>query len=388
MSAVRMWRQQSGRAASRGQTAQRGRATARAAAVGLALLGIAAVLSGRQVEAKPPAAPPTLSPEALHGGDLYARMCAVCHGAAGEGYAADQAPRLAQQEFLSTVSDAYLRDAIMYGRRGTTMSAWLRIKGGPLKPEDVNAVVAYIRGWQQRPPAKLDEKPLKGDAQAGAAIFDQQCASCHGPRGIGGPQMQIGGPELLAGASNGFLRAAIRDGRPGTPMPGFGKTLGAQGIENVIAALRTFQVPTATPQFGGLAPLPLGPVPLNPSGPEPQGFKAYPAMTPADVIHDQLEKGARFAILDARVPSDFLHEHIAGAVSVPFYDPAPYFDALPKDTWLICYCGCPHAESGQLAQKLQARGFTKVAVLDEGLGVWKSRGYPLGSGHPNATAGR
>jgi cytochrome c oxidase cbb3-type subunit 3 len=356
---------------------------------GAVAITLLALVAAPHAEAKPPAAaPPTLSAEAVRGGEFYARMCAVCHGAAGEGYAADQAPRLAQQEFLSTVSDAYLRDAIMYGRRGTTMSAWVRIKGGPLKPEDVNAVVAYIRSWQQQPPAKLDEKPLKGDVQAGTALFDKQCASCHGVRGIGGPQMQIGGPELLAGASNGFLRAAIRHGRPGTPMPAFETSLGAQGVENVIAALRSFQVPTATPQIGGLAPLPLGPVPLNPNGPEPQGFKAYPEMTPADVIHAQLEKGARFALLDARVPSDFLHEHIAGAVSVPFYDPAPYFDSLPKDAWLICYCGCPHAESGQLAQKLQARGFTKVAVLDEGLGVWKSRGYPLGSGHPNATANR
>jgi len=70
-------------------------------------------------------------------------------------------------------------------------------------------------------------------------------------------------------------------------------------------------------------------------------------------------------------------EHIAGAVSVPFYDPSPYFAALPKDTWLVCYCACPHAESGQLAQQLGAQGFTKVAVLDEGLGVWKARGYPV-----------
>ena len=68
---------------------------------------------------------------------------------------------------------------------------------------------------------------------------------------------------------------------------------------------------------------------------------------------------------------------VTGAVSVPFYDPAPYFDSLPKDTWLVCYCACPHAESGQLAQKLAAQGFKKVTVLDEGLNVWKSKNYPV-----------
>ena len=86
------------------------------------------------------------------------------------------------------------------------------------------------------------------------------------------------------------------------------------------------------------------------------------------------------AVLDARAPSDYLNEHIAGAVSVPFYDPEPYMDRLPKDAWLVCYCACPHAESGALAQKLVAKGFTKVTVLDEGLCVWKARNYPTRRG--------
>jgi cytochrome c oxidase cbb3-type subunit 3/ubiquinol-cytochrome c reductase cytochrome c subunit len=86
------------------------------------------------------------------------------------------------------------------------------------------------------------------------------------------------------------------------------------------------------------------------------------------------------AILDARAPSDYMREHIAGSVSVPFYEPDPYISSLPRDAWLVCYCACPHAESGQLAQKLVAKGFTKVTVLDEGLGVWRARKYPTQSG--------
>jgi len=86
------------------------------------------------------------------------------------------------------------------------------------------------------------------------------------------------------------------------------------------------------------------------------------------------------AFLDARAPSDYAGEHIAGAVSVPFYDPAPYFAGLPKDAWLVCYCACPHAESGKLAGQLLAHGFTKVAVLDEGLRFWKANNYGTRSG--------
>ena len=51
-----------------------------------------------------------------------------------------------------------------------------------------------------------------------------------------------------------------------------------------------------------------------------------------------------------------------------------------RDAWLVCYCGCPHAESGQLAQKLAGKGFSKVTVLDEGLGFWKNRKFETRSG--------
>ena len=103
-------------------------------------------------------------------------------------------------------------------------------------------------------------------------------------------------------------------------------------------------------------------------------------MTPVETVHAQLERGARMALLDARVPTDYAQMHIQGAVSVPFYDPSPYLHALPKNAWLVCYCGCPHAEAGALAEKLLNAGFRKVTVLDEGLPMWVERGYPLQPG--------
>ena len=316
------------------------------------------------------------------GSELYGTMCAVCHGPAGEGYRADQAPRIAHPDFLSAVNDAYLRRAIAQGRPGTTMSAWAKERGGPLASADVDALVALLRSWSHAPPVKLEERPLAGDPARGREVYAQECARCHGDHGREGPNVHIGSQQFLAGASNGFLRFAIRKGRPGTSMPGFEEDLGSEGTENVVALLRTFQLPpgAAQRQPSHPPPLPLGRVPLNPKGRAPVGFRAYPQMTPADTIKAQLDAHARFALLDARAPSDFASEHIAGAVSVPFYDPAPYVAALPKDTWLVCYCGCPHAESSELAQKLVEAGFTKVTVLDEGLGVWKQRNYPTRTG--------
>jgi cytochrome c oxidase cbb3-type subunit 3/ubiquinol-cytochrome c reductase cytochrome c subunit len=329
---------------------------------------------------------PSFTPAQHRGAQLYGRMCAICHGRTGDGYAADHAPALSHRDFLASVTDEYLHAAIANGRGGTTMSAWSTVRGGPLSPADVDAVVSFLRSWDVASRAKLDERPKGGDAARGAETFDRECLRCHGKNGTGGPEVHIGNSELLASASNGFLRYAIRGGRSGTPMPAFGLALGDGAIEDVVELLRAWQAkpaPLPRPVPAKTPPLPLGPVPLNPHGPEPEGFVAQgtgAGTTRVDAIKAQLDRGARMALLDARAPSDYMREHIAGAVSVPFYEPEPYISALPRDAWLVCYCACPHAESGQLAQKLVAKGFAKVTVLDEGLGVWRARKYPTQSG--------
>src|SRR6266851_7326187 len=101
------------------------------------------------------------------GGQVYRRMCAVCHGKTGAGYRADQAPALTRPDFLASVTDDFLRTAIANGRLGTTMSAWAVERGGPLARADVDALVAFLRGWQRQPRAKLDEHPVSGDISRG-----------------------------------------------------------------------------------------------------------------------------------------------------------------------------------------------------------------------------
>jgi mono/diheme cytochrome c family protein/rhodanese-related sulfurtransferase len=317
------------------------------------------------------------------GEQLYARMCAVCHGAEGQGYVADQAPALAHPRFIASATDEFLRTAITDGRTGTTMSAWSTTHGGPLDPGEIGAVVAFLRDRQDWPRPVLDERAPAGDAARGAELFARECVPCHGREGKGGPNVHIGNLDLLSSASNGFLRYAIRQGRPGTLMPGFESALGEHGVEDVLAALRSWEAHAAVapkPPPARPPPIPLGPIPLNPHGPEPVGFRAYPQVTSVDVVKGQLDRHARIGVLDARVASDYLLEHIAGSVSVPFYDPSPYLNSLPKDAWLVCYCACPRAESGALADKLVAKGFTKLTVLEEGLWVWKARHYSTRTG--------
>ena len=354
--------------------------------VGLVLLGGACKraqetqVSAVTAEPRPPAPPPTAAGDVARGSALYLKMCAVCHGENGEGYRADSAPALKQQDLLAAADDGYLGYTIADGRPGTTMSAWSKARGGPLSDEDIRALIALLRSWQTAPRLKLDERPVTGDVSRGKLLFEQKCERCHADTG---PHLRVKSHAFLVNASTGFLRHALRVGRASSPMQSFEAELGEPGIEDVLAYLRslpTWATPEAPPQAQRQPPLPLGPVPLNPEGPEPSSFTVYPRMTGVDTVHEELGRGARMLLLDARAPSDYLNVHITGAVSVPFYDPAPYLASLPKDAWLVCYCGCPHAESGVLAEQLLQAGFAHVTVLDEGLGVWVARGYEVSAG--------
>jgi cytochrome c oxidase cbb3-type subunit III len=311
------------------------------------------------------------------GQKLYANYCALCHGADGEGYAADQANALNNQDFLAIASDDFLRAAITRGRPSTVMSAWGVAHFGPLSGDDVDDIVEFTRAWQTAPSITLAERPHEGSAARGAALYEFNCADCHGADGQGGDYISIANPEFLATASDSFLRHVIEQGRNGTAMTRFGDKLTAQGTDDIIALLRSWQTPPAenpdAPPEQDLSELI-----QNPDGPDPV-FTAE-RYVPADEVKAALDAGEALGMLDARPASDYLQEHIAGAMSVPFYAADDFADKLPKDRWLITYCGCPHAESGALADALTSQGFDKVRILDEGFYFWKEQGYPVNTG--------
>lgn len=254
------------------------------------------------------------------------------------------------------------------------MSAWSTTLGGPYADTDIDSIVAFIRTWQTSPPVTLAPLTLVGDAQRGSDLYASTCASCHGASGKEGPNVRLANAEFLAIASDPFLAYAIEAGRPTTTMRAYKGELTPQQIADVVALIRSWAKPIET----GKVPLPgsLGPIVLNEQGPEPK-FVLLNRFTPADTIKAELDRGAAIGFLDARAPSDYVAGHIAGANVVPFYDAEKYVSLLPKDRWLVCYCACPHAESGKLADTLFANGFTKVTILNEGFFVWRDRGYPV-----------
>lgn len=84
-------------------------------------------------------------------------------------------------------------------------------------------------------------------ATDGATLYGTFCAACHGPEGRGRryPGMpafpSIGNPDFLAVASDAFLTATVRGGRPGRRMPAWGEKDGGlrpDEIAQVVAHVR------------------------------------------------------------------------------------------------------------------------------------------------------
>jgi cytochrome c oxidase cbb3-type subunit 3/ubiquinol-cytochrome c reductase cytochrome c subunit len=312
------------------------------------------------------------------GSVLYATYCSLCHGPAGEGYLADGANQLANQSWLSIASFDFIRSAIREGRPGTPMSAWGQERGGPLNDEQVALLVAHIQDRQTAPSVDLSGVTVDGVAERALAAWEFKCAGCHGEMGGGAEFMSVNNPVFLRDAADGYLKHSISHGRPGTSMQPYGSSLTPQAIEDLVVLIRSWQVPVdQTPVQSG--PVVLGPVEINPDGPEP-AFDAEGEFVSVDELKAALDAGARLGILDARATSDYIKEHIVGAVSVPFYDVAKSLDQLPKDLWLVAYCGCPHAASQAAVKVLKDNGYTRLKVLDEGIDVWKEKSYPVEAG--------
>jgi alcohol dehydrogenase (cytochrome c) len=76
------------------------------------------------------------------------------------------------------------------------------------------------------------------EPDAGQALFTEHCAVCHGAVAEGGAGPDLTNPRWLAAVNDAELDRLIREGKPGTAMPGFAGALDARGRQAVIAHLR------------------------------------------------------------------------------------------------------------------------------------------------------
>ena len=189
---------------------------------------------------------------ATDGATLYGTFCAACHGPGGEGmrYPGMPAfPAIGNPDFLAVASDRFITETVTHGRPGRRMPAWGETEGG-LRPAEIQAVVAHVRSFAGGAPAPVDAGPgrwVKGDAAAGARLFAEACASCHGPDGEGSEGPALHNRRLLAAATDTYLVETVRRGRRDTSMPAFAaaspthSVLADDDIQAIVAFLRAWE---------------------------------------------------------------------------------------------------------------------------------------------------
>ena len=206
----------------------------RAAALPILALGLAAC----------DATPPPVG--MVRGAELY-ETCAPCHGDAGAGDAAIEAPAIAGlpqwyiEAQLSSFQEGWRgRHADdLPGLRMRPMAVTLNREG------DIESVAQYVAAM----PPVFPESTLHGNAGAGAVQYEQVCATCHGADGLGDeilrapPIVQLPDWYLVQELQN--YRSGARGANPadtwGITMRANVITMSNQAMEDVIAYVQTLR---------------------------------------------------------------------------------------------------------------------------------------------------
>lgn len=120
------------------------------------------------------------------------------------------------------------------------------------------------------------EEPYPEQVTNFQELYARNCAGCHGTDGMKGPGPRLHDALYLAVADRDSLYNAVKYGRPGTPMPAFGKDLAGPLTDPQIAALvdgmlRNWAQPD---KFKGVA-LPVYSIEKAPQGDASHGQLAY-----------------------------------------------------------------------------------------------------------------
>ena len=79
---------------------------------------------------------------------------------------------------------------------------------------------------------------------AGADLFKQKCAMCHGADGKGYPALKtpdFTDPKVQASLTDKEITDVIKKGKPGTAMPAFGEKLSEDQIKSLVTYLRSLK---------------------------------------------------------------------------------------------------------------------------------------------------
>jgi len=311
----------------------------------------------------------------------YQKYCALCHGENREGHANDHAPSLRSLSLMeSGIPHGVLRP-LSYGRAGTAMGGYLDEVGGPLTLDEAWDLTYWLFWQSGATRVQLSEDPVAGNAVLGAALYADNCATCHGIKGEGVSAPALWNPSFLAHNKDEFIRYAIRHGREGTPMQAWQGVISDADIDNIIAFLRSKADDTALGR-PVLRALPTrAEYIINPSSDDPAFTLIDGKYITSDTLFAAMKANKRMVILDTRVPSVWQRAHIEGSVPVPYYtDVDDLMRDIPTDAQIVAYCSCPRAAADYLVSKLSDMGYTRTAVLYEGIFGWMNKGFPVTRG--------
>ena len=129
----------------------------------------------------------------LTGHTLFGDNCAACHGREAQGQSGKGFPNLTTDSWLWGGAPDKIAETIRVGINSThpdsRVSQMLAFgKDGMLPRGDIETVVAYVRSLSM--PTDVPVEQLG----AGQAVFAKNCASCHGEKAMGNPD--LGAPNL------------------------------------------------------------------------------------------------------------------------------------------------------------------------------------------------
>ena len=193
------------------------------------------IVAAQQNPANPPTQEETTPAADTHpaqdpGAAAYAKNCAVCHGAHREGNLPVFPPLIG---ISHRMAEDKIADLIHTGKG--KMPPFPGLQGGEL-----TALLHYLTSSEpaSQPSGSGVVNPPSDIAQAGGALFGQNCAFCHGRDAMGGET----GPDLTestlvqSDTTGEKIAEVIRDGRPDNKMPAF--KFSPQEMSSLIAFIR------------------------------------------------------------------------------------------------------------------------------------------------------
>jgi rhodanese-related sulfurtransferase len=126
----------------------------------------------------------------------------------------------------------------------------------------------------------------------------------------------------------------------------------------------------------------------------PTAVSAIPAAAPAEAeahfaaefrfetdcwdVHDSLEKGADFVLLDVRGPALFAKGHVPGAINLPHGKIIGSKMAdWPAETLFVTYCAGPHCNGAARGALRLAKLGRAVKIMAGGITGWIDEGFEL-----------